>query len=430
MEVLGMLFGMLGAGGGLRAQQSQPPDLTGTWVLDIAKSARPGRTLKFDTTTFVRTGGAYQVIRHFDAGAGEGTDTLTWPVASGVGRYASADGSNSAVTVRQTGDTVSYVREYGADGAGVQSMSGRTWLSSDGRTRLENFEVASTDGEPDIARYVYDKTDTRSDIRGKAGARHAGPTYEVYMVRFAGFHAFPVAELVRGADTARRTDLAFMVGVMKGAGHNVLLDAGFYREKFLTAWKPFDWQRPSIAIAKVGLTPEDITDIIISHVHWDHLDGADLFPKARIWIQKAEYDHYVGSNGEPRDNAIDTADAQMLAQLHHAGRVRLVDGDAREVIPGITVYTGGRHTYASEYVGVQTAGGVVVLASDNMYMFENLAKHAPIGATYAPADSTSNLHAQDRMGHIASSPRFIIPGHDPQVFVRFPAPGDGVAKIE
>jgi glyoxylase-like metal-dependent hydrolase (beta-lactamase superfamily II) len=265
---------------------------------------------------------------------------------------------------------------------------------------------------------------------GAAVRAQQSPAYEVYMVRFAGFHAFPVAELVRGADTGRRTDLAFMVGVMKGAGRNVLLDAGFYREKFLTAWKPFDWQRPSTAIAKVGLKPEDVTDIIISHVHWDHLDGADLFPKARIWIQKAEYEHYVGADGQPREGAIDTADAQMLGRLHRAGRVELVDGDAREVIPGITVYTGGRHTFASQYVGVHTAAGVVVLASDNMYMFENLAKHVAIGATFVPGDSTSNLQAQDRMRRIAASPRLIIPGHDPDVFVRFPTPGDGVAKIE
>jgi hypothetical protein len=71
-----------------------------------------------------------------------------------------------------------------------------------------------------------------------------------------------------------------------------------------------------------------------------------------------------------------------------------------------------------------------VLASDNVYMFENLAKHVPIGATFTPADSVSNLAAQDRMRHIASSPDLIIPGHDPQIFVRFPTPGNGVARIE
>jgi glyoxylase-like metal-dependent hydrolase (beta-lactamase superfamily II) len=258
----------------------------------------------------------------------------------------------------------------------------------------------------------------------------AAPVYEIEMVRFAGYHGFPVSELVKGADTARRTDLAFIIGVIRGNGHTVLLDAGFYRPQFLAAWKPFDYQRPTAAVAKAGVAPDAVTDIIISHVHWDHLDGADLFPNARIWIQKAEYEHYVGAGGQPLAESIDTVDAQMLARLHEAGRVQLVDGDAREILPGITVYTGGRHTYASQYASVRTAHGVVVLASDNMYMFENLAKHAPIGETYQPADSVSNLAAQDRMRRIASKPGFIIPGHDPQIFVRFPAPGDGVAKIE
>ena len=96
------------------------------------------------------------------------------------------------------------------------------------------------------------------------------------------------------------------------------------------------------------VAPGAVTDIIISHVHWDHLDGADLFPNARIWIQKAEYEHYVGADGQPLDEAIDTVDAQMLARLRRAGRVQLVDGDAREVMPGITVYTGGY----DDFVGV------------------------------------------------------------------------------
>jgi glyoxylase-like metal-dependent hydrolase (beta-lactamase superfamily II) len=284
-------------------------------------------------------------------------------------------------------------------------------------------------GRP-LARRIVVLTGLTLASASTALSAQPAPVYEVSMVRFAGYHGFPVAELVKGADTARRTDLAFIVGVIKGNGRTVLLDAGFYRPQFLAAWKPFDYQRPSEAIAKAGVTPGAVTDIIISHVHWDHLDGADLFPNARIWIQKAEYEHYVGAEGQPLGEAIDTVDAQMLARLRRAGRVQLVDGDAREVMPGITVYTGGRHTFASQYAAVRTAKGVVVLASDNMYMFENLEKHVPIGATFVPGDSVSNLAAQDRMRRIASNPRFIIPGHDPDIFVRFPTPGDGVARIE
>ena len=109
------------------------------------------------------------------------------------------------------------------------------------------------------------------------------------------------------------------------------------------------------------------------------------------------------------------------------GRVHLVDGDAKEIIPGVTVYTGGRHTFASQYVGVNTTAGRVVIASDNLYLYENLDKHVAIAQTF---DAKANLAAQDRMKKLAASPRLIIPGHDPEVFVRFSKPGNGVARLE
>src|SRR5262249_14928915 len=183
----------------------------------------------------------------------------------------------------------------------------------------------------------------------------------------------------------------------------------------------------SDALQRFGVSPDSVTDVIVSHVHWDHLDGADLFPNARVWIQKEEYDYYVGADGAPAHEAIDTLDAAMLVRLMHAGRVQRVDGDAREILPGVTVYTGGKHTYASQYVGVRTAKGTVVLASDNLYLFENLELHAAIAQT---PDAASNLAAQDRMKKIASSPRLIVPGHDPAVFTRFHATRPGVVAIE
>jgi glyoxylase-like metal-dependent hydrolase (beta-lactamase superfamily II) len=116
-----------------------------------------------------------------------------------------------------------------------------------------------------------------------------------------------------------------------------------------------------------------------------------------------------------------------LVKLNTEHKVNLVDGDGKEIIDGITVYTGGRHTFASQYVGVRTPSGTVVIASDNMYLYENLEKHAPIAQTF---DADSNLKAQDRMKQIASRPDLIVPGHDPKVFVRFPKPGNGVARIQ
>jgi glyoxylase-like metal-dependent hydrolase (beta-lactamase superfamily II) len=233
---------------------------------------------------------------------------------------------------------------------------------------------------------------------------------------------------VRGAERDRTIDIAFTVWVMRGSGRVVLLDAGFYREKFITRWKPRDFVTPADALRRgLGIAPEQVTDIVISHSHWDHADGADLFPKATVWIQKDEYEYYVGAQGEVlQTGGVDADDAKMLAALRAAGRVQLVDGDAKEILPGIRVYTGGRHTYASQYVGVQTTSGVVVLASDNAYLYENLEKRLPIAQTL---DADANVKAQERMMSLAATPALVIPGHDPAVFERFPSVTSGVVKI-
>ncbi|MFL5615522.1 MAG: N-acyl homoserine lactonase family protein [Gemmatimonadaceae bacterium] len=258
------------------------------------------------------------------------------------------------------------------------------------------------------------------------------PAYEVYAVRFATEASYPTRYLVVGADSARRTPLAFTVWLIRGGGRTILMDAGFYRDKFVNAWKPEGFVKPSEALAAVNVKPEDVTDIVISHIHWDHVDGADLFPKARVWLQREEFEHYTNDTGAVLDRAIDPEDAKMLATLKAKGRVQLIPGDSTEIIPGITVFTGGKHTFASEFATVHArlAGGqegTIVLASDNAYLYENLDRHRPIAQSL---DTVSNLRAQARMARLASSPRLIVPGHDVDVFARFPKPGNGVARIE
>ena len=252
------------------------------------------------------------------------------------------------------------------------------------------------------------------------------PAYEAYAVRYATLAGFPVASLVKDAEKGRKLDIAMTVWVLKGGGRTILVDSGFYRPKLLKEWKGIvAFTRPDKAVERLGIKPEDVTDVIITHNHWDHADGADLFPKAKIWIQKAEYEHYFadarpGPDGEPDH-------LTSLVKLRAEGRVHLVDGDAREILPGVTAYIGGKHTFESQYVGVKTRGGTMVIASDNVYLYENLDKHVPIAAT---VDSKANLAAQDRMTQIASDRKLIIPGHDPGVFERFPKVAGGVVRLD
>jgi glyoxylase-like metal-dependent hydrolase (beta-lactamase superfamily II) len=251
--------------------------------------------------------------------------------------------------------------------------------------------------------------------------------YRVYAIRYATVPDFPVASLVAGADPARRADIAMMLWLLKSEdGKAVLFDAGFHGEQYLKQWKPQHFLRPDAALAKMGIQADDVADIVVSHVHWDHLDGAGLFPKARVWLQKDEVEHYLSPDGKALDRGIDERGASLLAGLRREGRLRLVEGDGIEILPGITAHTGGRHTYASQYVSVRTAGGTVVLASDNVYLYENLDRGVPIAQTF---DAAANLQAQRRMRDLVTNQRWIVPGHDPLVFERFPSVADGAVAI-
>ena len=255
------------------------------------------------------------------------------------------------------------------------------------------------------------------------------PRYDVYAVRFAHV-PFAESSLIAGAAKGPQIDIAFTVWpiVDASSGRVILVDAGFYRDKFIASWKPQDYVRPSVALQQgLNIAPERVTDIIVTHSHWDHLDGADLFPKATIWIQKAEFDYYFDPAGTVRNRGgLDPADATMLAALRAEGRVRLVDGDNQEILPGIRVYTGGKHTFESQFVGVKTPEGTLILASDNAYLYRNIENGLAIAQTL---DAASNIAAQKRMIELAGDASRVIPGHDPTVFTRFKLVTPNVAKL-
>lgn len=263
-------------------------------------------------------------------------------------------------------------------------------------------------------------------LGAQAGAH---PQYEIYAVRFGILPQFPLSGLVQGADKETRLDIPVMVWVLKGPdGRVILVDSGFYEEKFVTRWKVRDFVTPAAAVARLGIQPDQVSDVILTHMHWDHADGADLFPKATVWMQRDEYTYYTGEawqSGTRRGAGADVDVMTKLVARNMAGLLRFVEGDGQTFLPGITAYTGGKHTYASQFVTVDTAKGRVVLASDNAYLYRNLSAHVPIAQTL---DAASNLRAQDRMRELADS-QIIVPGHDPEVFTRFPSAGEGVVQI-
>ena len=258
----------------------------------------------------------------------------------------------------------------------------------------------------------------------------AAPAYSIQALRYATIPGFPVSELVIGAPQKEKLDIAMVIWLIRGGGHNVLFDSGFHREKWFKEFAVTDFLRPDELVKLAGLQPAEITDIVISHAHWDHVGGIDLFPKAIIWIQKDEFRYYTGEAWQAGGNrgGIDAEDVQELVRLNTQGRLRLVDGDSQEILPGIRAFTGARHTYASQYLRVDAPDAKpFVLASDNCYLYRNLAEHAA-SATFSEADHPANIAAQSRMIELAGSADRVVPGHDPAQFQRYPSQGR-IAKI-
>ena len=255
------------------------------------------------------------------------------------------------------------------------------------------------------------------------------PEYTIEAIRYATVPQFPLSVLVADAPEEQRADLAMAIWLVRGGGRNILFDTGFYREEWMERFDIVDFITPDSAVRLAGIDPAAVTDVIISHAHWDHIGGIDLFPNATIWIQEGEYEYYTGAAWQEGglNGGIDPADMVSLLRRNTEGQVRLIAGDDVEIIPGIRVFTGGRHTFASQYVLV---GGEppYILASDNCYMYLNLELHSPV-ATFTPEDRESNLAAFDRMLSIVGTPDRIIPGHDPEQFVRFPSEGR-IARIK
>jgi glyoxylase-like metal-dependent hydrolase (beta-lactamase superfamily II) len=249
-------------------------------------------------------------------------------------------------------------------------------------------------------------------------------------VRFATLANFPVASLVAGADRARRMDIAMMVWVVKGNnGRVALVDSGFHREQYFRQFTVRDFVKPSDAIAPLGLKPEDVTDIFLTHMHWDHAGGIDLFPSSRIWIQKDEYDYYTSDAWQSTrtHGGIDADDVLEIVKRNTRGLVSFLRGDDDTSLSGIGFGVGGKHTWQSQFVTVQLREKAAVLASDNMYLYENLDTHTPIAQTL---DAVSNLRTQDRMKSLAGEARLLVPGHDPAVFNRFPKVAERIVRIE
>jgi glyoxylase-like metal-dependent hydrolase (beta-lactamase superfamily II) len=130
--------------------------------------------------------------------------------------------------------------------------------------------------------------------------------------------------------------------------------------------------------------------------------------------------------GQPElRGAYEVEDVVGMVRRAYAGRVRFHDGDA-EIAPGVSLHLIGGHTMGMQAVRVATRRGWVVLASDASHFYANMEQERPFPIVYNVA---AMVEGYARLRSLAASPAHIIPGHDPLVLERYPAPSKGLEGI-
>lgn len=255
--------------------------------------------------------------------------------------------------------------------------------------------------------------------------------YEIFALKFASLNfKMPVAFSGIGSTSKDSTGICYMIYLIKGGnGKNILVDAGFTEPLKKYPMQAFTYVRPDSILKRININPSDISDVILTHPHWDHVGGIDLFPNAMVWMQKEDFNYFVGTawqKGGDSENFTNN-DVLKIIQKNLEGKLTLINGDSIEILPNIRVFIGSKHTFESQYVLVGTGANKVIIASDNSWLYYNLTALLSIPITF---DQDAYLKNLKRMRSMVKNVDLIIPGHDPLVFTKFLKVAEGVVKIK
>jgi glyoxylase-like metal-dependent hydrolase (beta-lactamase superfamily II) len=248
--------------------------------------------------------------------------------------------------------------------------------------------------------------------------------YEVYAIKYAHHERTAGANFLGGDPHDGPMPMDYFVWLVRGEGREIVVDTGF--NAGVAARRGRKVSLPvEEGLRRMGVEAATVKDVVITHLHYDHVGNFDLFPEARFHLQDLEMQYATGRcmTAEAMRHAYELEDVVGMVRRVYAGRVRFHDGEG-EVAPGVTLHHVGGHTMGLQVVRVATRRGWVVLASDASHYYANMEQGRPFPIVYNVGDMVDGW----RKAHaLADSPGHVIPGHDPAVLERYPAP-DAVLK--
>lgn len=275
------------------------------------------------------------------------------------------------------------------------------------------------------------------------------PTYSLWVLEYAFAPEYPRSGALYGAHNEGTFKLPYCYAVIKGGGRTALVDVGYnYKEYGKTLADRFgvvNWRDPKTVLAEVGVSPEEVDTVFVTHAHFDHFGNVEDFPNARFYVQEREFSKWLWTLTLPKSfswlqQALDPGDMLRAAQLAASGRLELVDGDIENVMPGVDLFMApDTHTFGSQFIRVRNDGDSDpwIFGGDLTYQFDNAegrngdGKMIPIGL--ASGSQLNLLLTTDRMLRLVDNePRRIIPVHEERLVDEYPSrtTGEGLHIVE
>ena len=231
--------------------------------------------------------------------------------------------------------------------------------------------------------------------RPVSGAATGDGTYRVYAASY-GLASWSENRMVRGGSSAR-IPLEWYFWIVRGNGRTVLVDTGFDDARRADSWGTRGYVPPGERLRQLGIAPSEVSDVVLTHAHWDHMGTLDAYPGARVWIQEAELEHAraAAASSQAMTDGMLRQDIESLLEAEAQGRLRVVRG-AQQLAPGIELTLTADHTPGHQFVTVETLDGRVVIAGDSTYLYYNNQWQTAIGSADDPAANLRAIRAMQR----------------------------------
>jgi glyoxylase-like metal-dependent hydrolase (beta-lactamase superfamily II) len=253
------------------------------------------------------------------------------------------------------------------------------------------------------------------------------PIYEIYAVKYAGPFTRPAPMMHWFQDMDKSIRINYYVFVIRGGGKTIVVDCGC-SPTLASQYDLVSYVKPSEVLERIDVVAEEVKYLVVSHIHFDHISGIEMFPRATIFVQEKEFNFWMNdpiARRAPFLHVTDPVANRYLAKLKGTERLRLIEGD-EEVLPGIKLLLCPGHTIGLQAVAVNTEKGIAIVGSDAAHIFSSYRTDIPSAII---TDMVAWMKSYDKIRASASSIDLIFPGHDIALIDNYPKVAEDVSRL-